>query len=127
MPGAAYALLADLTLLGHALFVLFVACGGLLVWQWPRLAWLHVPAVLWGAGVELGGAVCPLTPLENHLRRLAGEVGYAGDFLGHYLEAFIYPAGLTRADQILLGALALLLNGTLYALLLRRRHRRAPQ
>lgn len=113
-------LLADAVLVLHLTFIVFVAGGALLLWRWPRVAWLHVPAVLWGAYAELSGTVCPLTPLENRLRTLAGEQGYAGDFIGHYVTALIYPQGLTRGTQLLIGAGVLALNLTLYALWLRR-------
>jgi hypothetical protein len=116
-------LLADAVLLLHLAFIVFVAAGALLLWRWPRIAWLHVPAVLWGAYAELSGTICPLTPLENGLRAAAGEQGYAGDFVGHYLLALIYPQGLTREVQLLIGAGVALVNLTLYALWLRRWHR----
>lgn len=120
MPHAA---LADLILLLHLAFILFVVLGGLLAARHARLAWLHLPAVAWGAAVELGGGVCPLTPLENHFRALAGEAAYGGDFIGEYLLAVIYPAGLTREIQIALGAGVLLLNVLVYwRVLARRRH-----
>jgi hypothetical protein len=116
-----YRLAADAVLAAHLAFVLFVACGGLLVLRTPRLAWLHLPAVAWGAYVELSGSICPLTPLEVTLRRDAGEAGYGGDFIGHYLAALIYPPGLTRELQMALGAAALLLNLIVYFILWRRR------
>jgi len=116
-----YRLAADAVLAAHLAFVLFVVCGGLLVLRTPRLAWLHLPAVAWGAFVELSGTICPLTPLEVTLRRGAGEAGYGGDFIEHYLVALIYPAGLTRELQMALGAAALLLNLIVYFILWRRR------
>ena len=116
-----YRLAADAVLAAHLAFVLFVVCGGLLVLRTPRLAWLHLPAVAWGAYVELSGSICPLTPLEVTLRRGAGEAGYGGDFIGHYLVSLIYPAGLTRELQMALGAAALLLNLIVYFILWRRR------
>lgn len=124
-PGAeAAALLADLVLALHAAFVVFVVAGGLLVLRRPRLAWLHLPAAAWGAAIEFGGWICPLTPLENRLRYAAGEAGYAGDFLGHWLELLLYPPGLTRGMQLALGAGVLLVNAAVYGLMLRRRLRR---
>ena len=117
-------LLADAVLLLHLAFIVFVALGALLLWRWPRLAWLHVPAVLWGAYAELSGSICPLTPLENRLRALAGEQGYAGGFIEHYLSALIYPQGLTRGAQLVIGTAVLIANLTLYALWLRRSRRR---
>jgi hypothetical protein len=115
-------LLADLVLLLHLAFILFVLAGAALVWRWPRLAWLHLPAVAWGAWIEISHGICPLTPLENHLRAQAGEAGYEGDFIGHYLLPLIYPDALTPGLQTLLGALALAVNAVFYAWLIRRRH-----
>jgi hypothetical protein len=116
-------LLADGLLLAHAAFVAFVVLGGLLVLRWPRAAWLHLPAVAWGAGIECLGGICPLTPLENRYRQLAGEQGYEGGFVEHYLLALLYPDGLTRTTQFVLGALVLLLNLGVYVLVWRRRTR----
>jgi len=116
-----YRLAADAVLAAHLAFVLFVVCGGLLVLRTPRLAWLHLPAVAWGAFVELSGSICPLTPLEVTLRRGAGEAGYGGDFIEHYLVSLIYPAGLTRELQMALGAAVLLINLIVYVILWRRR------
>jgi hypothetical protein len=116
-----YRFAADAVLAAHLAFVLFVVCGGLLVLRTPRLAWLHLPAVAWAAFVELSGSICPLTPLEVTLRRGAGEAGYAGDFVEHYLVALIYPAGLTRELQMAIGATVLLINLLVYFVLWRRR------
>jgi hypothetical protein len=113
--------LADAVLVLHLLFVLFVVLGGLLVLRWPRLAWLHVPAAAWGALIEFTGSVCPLTPLENRLRRQGGEAGYPGGFIEHYVTATLYPGGLTREVQLALGTGVLLLNGAVYTLAFRRR------
>ena len=110
-----YGLLADAVLLAHAAFVAFVVLGGLLVLRWPRLAWIHLPVVAWGAGIEFAGAICPLTPLENHLRALAHEQGYVDGFVEHYVFGLPYPEGLTREMQIALGVGVLALNGALYA------------
>jgi len=109
-----YGLLADLVLLVHLVFVLFVVLGGLLVLRWPRMAWLHLPAALWGAGIEFAGGICPLTPLENRLRHLGGEAGYSGGFIDHYVTALIYPHGLTRGVQLALGVLVVLVTVILY-------------
>jgi hypothetical protein len=119
-----YRLLADVTVVLHFAFVLFVIGGGLLVWRYPRLAWLHVPAALWGALIEFAGWVCPLTPLENWLREQGGQQAYATSFVEHYLTPVLYPASLTREVQWVLGGLVLLVNVILYALILRRRVRR---
>ena len=111
-----YGLLADAVLLLHLGFILFVVCGGFLVWRCPRLAWLHLPAAAWGALIELGGWVCPLTPLENRLRRLGGGEAYAESFVAHYLMPLIYPAALTRELQIALGLGVVAINILAYAL-----------
>lgn len=115
-----YTLLADLALLTHAMFVLFVVCGGLAVFHWPRLAWLHLPAAIWGTVVELMGWVCPLTHLENHWRRLGGETGYGGSCIQHYLEPLLYPLGLTARNQLLIGLGVLVLNAVIYLRLWRK-------
>jgi hypothetical protein len=112
-----YQLLADLVLIIHVGFVVLVVLGGLAVLRWPRLMWLHLPAVLWGAAIEFIGFVCPLTPLEVWLRARSGGAAYGGDFIGHYITAFLYPDGLTRGLQVLLGLLALLPNVALYGYL----------
>jgi hypothetical protein len=121
-----YHLSADLILIIHLAFVLFVALGGFLVLRRSRLMWLHLPAVVWGASSEFLGVICPLTPLETTLRELGGEIGYEGDFIEHYIAALIYPSGLTRGVQIALGFGALLLNMAIYGywLLWKRRSRR---
>jgi hypothetical protein len=115
-----YRALADGVLVAHAAFVVFVVLGGLLVLRWPRVAWLHVPAALWGAAIEFTGLVCPLTPLENRWRQLAGEQGYPGGFIEHYILSALYPEGLTREVQLTLGLLVVVLNLAIYAWVLRR-------
>ena len=121
-----YRLSADLVLIVHLAFVLFVALGGLLVLRRPRLMWLHLPAVVWGTLIELLGVFCPLTPLETTLRELGGQTGYGDDFIAHYITAVIYPSGLTRGIQVALGFGALLLNMAIYGygLFRKRRSRR---
>ena len=119
-----YGLLADLVVCVHAAFVVFVAAGGLLVWWAPRVAWAHLPALAWGVGIEWSGKICPLTPLEAWLRRLAGQTGYRGDFIDRYIMPLLYPAGLTRELQIGLGVAVLLLNMAVYGRWLHRRKRR---
>ncbi len=116
-----YRLLADLTLILHAAFVVFVMLGALLVLRWPRVAWMHLPAALWGAGIEFLGGICPLTPLENHWRQLAGQDGYAGGFVEHYVVPILYPDALTRRVQVALGILVLIVNVAIYAWALWRR------
>lgn len=102
--------LADLIVLVHVAFVLFAVLGGLLVVRWRRLIWVHLPAVLWAALIEFGGWACPLTPLENWLREQGGAARYASGFIEHYLLPILYPAGLTRRTQVLLGLLVLVIN-----------------
>ena len=115
---------ADAVLLLHVAFVLFVVLGGALLLRWPKLAWIHLPAVVWGILVELNGWICPLTPLEVELRHASGEAGYAGDFLQHYIVALLYPEGLTRAMQLGFGVAVVAINVAFYAAALRsRRHR----
>ena len=120
-----YRWLADGVLLLHLTFLVFVAVGGFLVLRWPRLAWLHVPVFLWGALIEFTGGTCPLTPLEVALRQCAGESGYTGGFIEHYVTSVVYPGGLTRPTQIVLGVLVLTINGVIYARL-RSHVRRRP-
>lgn len=119
-------LAADGVLLVHLGFVLFAVLGGFLVLRWRRLIWLHLPALAWGLWIELSGRICPLTPLENHLRRLGGEAGYAGGFIEQYLVALLYPAGLTRDTQMWLALALLLVNLLAYALVWRTRVRPRP-
>ncbi len=117
--------LADAVLVLHLGFVLFVVFGGWLVaWRW-KLAWVHLPAVAWGAFVEFSGRICPLTPLENSLRVSGGEAGYTGGFIEHYLTALIYPEDLTRNIQFLLGGFAIAINLAAYSLILYRRRQRS--
>lgn len=118
---------ADLVVAAHFAFIVFVVVGGFLTWRWPRLAWIHVPVAAWGALIEFAGWICPLTPLENALRRAAGDAGYTGGFIEHYLIPVIYPAGLTRGLQLALGAAVLVLNAAAYGgLLWRSRRSRTP-
>ncbi len=119
-----YGILADCLVLIHLGFVLFVVLGGFLVLRWPRLAWLHLPAAAWGAWIEVSGWICPLTPLENDLRRLAGETGYRGGFIQHYLLHILYPEGLTREVQFVLSGIVVAVNLIAYGILLRRRRTR---
>jgi hypothetical protein len=119
----AYSLLADIVLVLHLAFILFVVLGGLLVLRYPLLAIAHIPAALWGAVIELTGGVCPLTPLEKRLRDLAGEKGYEGDFIEHYLMPVIYPHGLTRDTQFILAAVVIGINLAVYGWLIYRRKR----
>lgn len=113
--------LADLLVLAHLAFIAFVVLGGLLVLRRGWVACLHLPAALWGVYVELSGGICPLTPLENRLRRRSGSEGYSGGFIEHHLLPLIYPAGLTRELQLALGLLVLLANLAIYGFVVQRR------
>lgn len=108
-------------LLIHLGFILFVVLGGLLVLRWPRVALLHIPCVLWGVMIEFGGWICPLTPLEQHFLARAGEAGYSGGFVEHYILPLVYPDELTRGIQIGLGVAVLLINVLVYSVVLLRR------
>jgi hypothetical protein len=112
--------LADAVLLLHAAFVLFVVAGAALVAWRPWIAWIHLPAAAWGAFIEFSGRICPLTPLENRYRSLAGQAGFEGGFIEHYALAMLYPEGLTRSVQLALGLLVLLVNAVAYAWILYR-------
>ena len=113
--------MADLVVLLHFAFVLFVVLGGLLVLRWPRLAFVHLPVVAYGAMIELVGWVCPLTPLEKRLRASAGLQGYEGGFVEHYILPVLYPSGLTRNVQLVLGALVIGINLLIYGVIARGR------
>jgi len=127
-----YRLFADAVLLLHLAFILFVIWGGFLLFRLPRLAWLHLPAAIWGTLMEFSGWVCPLTPLENYFRIQAGQRPYHGDFIERYLLPLIYPANLRRDLQLLLGLGCLMANGLIYALLFKKnwqekRRQRTPK
>lgn len=109
-----FRLLADLVVLLHLAFIAFVIGGGLLVLRWRRVAWFHVPAFAWAALVEFGGWICPLTPLENYFRELAGGIAYRGDFVEQYVIPLMYPDNLTRDLQLVFGILVLVVNGLVY-------------
>jgi hypothetical protein len=115
---------ADLVVLLHFAFILFVVLGGFFALKWRWLVWLHVPAALWGALIEFTGWICPLTPLENLLRQAGGDRGYAGDFIEHYLLPLIYPADLTRELQFALGLGVVILNALVYSLWFARRKKK---
>ncbi|MEN6467569.1 MAG: DUF2784 domain-containing protein [Smithella sp.] len=117
-----YLLLADAVIVFHFLFLVFVVAGGLLVLRRRRMAFLHLPAALWGAFIEFSGGICPLTPLENHLRLLGGESPYSGDFIVQYLIPVIYPAHLTVSIQYILGSVVIAINLMIYALVIRKRY-----
>jgi Protein of Unknown function (DUF2784) len=107
-----YRVAADLVVAFHLLFICFVVGGAFLAWRWPKVIWVYLPAAVYGALIEFIGFTCPLTPLENYLRRRAGEAGYRGGFIAHYLLRVIYPAGLTRGVQIGLGVLVVVIAVT---------------
>lgn len=118
-----YRILADLVLVAHGLFVAFVVFGGLLALWRPRMAYWHLPALAWGAVVVGMGLICPLTPLEVSLRQQAGQEGYAGGFIEHYLLGVIYPEGITRDTQMMLAAVLIIGNIVIYTVWVRRRRR----
>lgn len=109
-----YKLAADAIAIVHLTFIVFVALGGLLLLRWPRLVWLHVPAAVWGALIEFAGWYCPLTEYENAMLRRAGEAGYSGGFVAHYIFRLIYPSGLTRGLEIAIGVFVLVVNASVY-------------
>lgn len=115
---------ADALVLAHFAFILFVLSGAWLVLRFRWVAWLHVPAFLWGAATEFFGIVCPLTPLEQHLRVLAAEASYSGGFVEHYILPVLYPAGLTPAVQWWLGVFVVVLNVAIYTFVVMRPRRR---
>ena len=119
-----YRLLADVAVVAHLLFIVFVVAGGFLALRWPRAVWFHLPCALWGAAIEFTGWVCPLTPLENHWRILGGQSGYQESFLAHYLLPVVYPDGLDRSAQLVIGGAVVAVNGAVYELLIARRRRR---
>ena len=123
-----YALLADLTILLHTTFILFVVFGGLLVFWRRGFAWFHVPCAVWGILIEFQGWVCPLTYLENDLRAAANTSGYDGGFIDHYLVPLVYPSGLTSDTQILLGLVVFFINAMIYTLVWRKgKHQKNPR
>ncbi|MDH3224105.1 MAG: DUF2784 domain-containing protein [Gemmatimonadota bacterium] len=119
-------ILADLVVVVHFAFIVFVILGGLLALRWRRAMWLHLPAAAWGFAIEAFGWICPLTPLENRLRRASGEAGYPGGFIEHYLIPIMYPAGLTRGVQWVLAGVVVLVNVALYTLVWRRHRSHQP-
>jgi len=123
-----YRLLADLSVVAHFLFILFAAAGSLLSWRWPRLAWLQIPAALWGGYIEISGSFCPLTTLENYFREQGGLAGYEESFIDHYLLPLVYPEilfpqGIPRLFFIGIGVLTLAFNAGIYLALFMKIHR----
>lgn len=115
-----YRLLANAVVVIHGLFIVFVIAGGFLAWRWRWVVALHLPCAAWGVLIEYRHWVCPLTPLENHLRAKAGAQGFEGGFIEHYLLPAIYPGGLTPRAQLVLGTAALAVNLVAYGVLARR-------
>lgn len=115
-----YRVLADGVMLLHFAYIVFVMGGAFLVLHRRWWMWLHLPAVAWGAWIEFFSKTCPLTPLENSLRARAGQAGYAGGFIDHYLTRAVYPEGLSPRGQIVIGALMVVANAALYWLVWRR-------
>ena len=122
-----YSFLADLLVVFHLVFILYVIAGALLIVKWPKTLWLQLPSCFWGMTVEFTGWVCPLTPWEIQLRRLAGEEGYTGSFIEQFLIPIICPSGLTREVQMLVGGTVLIVNLSLYTLILIKRRKRKTQ
>ena len=123
-----YSFLADLLVVFHLVFILYVIAGALLIFKWPKTLWLHLQACFWRMTVEFTGWICPLTPWEIQLRILAGEEGYIGSFIEQYLIPIAYPSGLNREIQMLLGSTVLIVNLSLYTLILiKRRKRKTPE
>ncbi len=120
-----YSVAADIVVVLHLLFIVFAVLGGLLVLKWQKLIWLHVPAAIWGVLIEFAGWICPLTPLEKKLRAASGSNGYSGGFVEHYIIPIIYPAGLTREVQVILGLIVLVMNVVVYVVIIRRNRRRS--
>ena len=119
-----YALAADAVMALHFLFIAFALLGSFLVLWKPWMLWLHLPALAWGVWIEASGNICPLTPLENHYRELAGQTTYGEGFVTHYLEPIIYPAGLTRGTQVLIMGILIVVNVVGYGLVIRKARRR---
>ena len=114
-------MLATLVVAAHVVFIAFVVGGGLFALRWPKVVYLHVAAVIWAVYVEWAGVICPLTPLENTLRTAAGLEAYAGDFVAEYVFPLLYPDGLTRGAQLLIGTAVIAVNTYVYAVVLRQR------
>ncbi|MFZ2490898.1 MAG: DUF2784 domain-containing protein [Thermoanaerobaculia bacterium] len=112
---------AELVLLAHFGFVLFAVFGGLLVLQSRRWAWIHVPAVIWASIVNLASWTCPLTPVEQAFRSAAGQAGYTGGFVEHYIGPLVYPGGMPRRLELVAAFSVVAWNVIVYATVLMRR------
>ena len=121
LPTMLYRILADLVVVAHLGFIVFVVLGGLLAFRWPWIPWLHLPALAWGGFTEFTGRIFPLTPLENALRRAGGLEEYSQSFIERYVVPVVYPAELTRELQIVMGVALVVLNLLIYAYLVWRR------
>jgi hypothetical protein len=120
-----YRALADVVLVLHLAFIVFVVAGGLLALRWTWAPLVHLPAALWGMFIEVSGGICPLTPVENALRRAAGSEGYSGSFVEHYLIPVVYPPGLSHSVQLVLGGFVVVANVLVYSVIWRRRNQGA--
>jgi len=105
---------ADAVLLLHLAFIVFAVFGGVLVLWQPMIAWVHLPALAWAVWISATHGICPLTPLENSLRRLAGQAGYPESFIDHYLMPLIYPPGLTPTISLWIAIVLAVANALLY-------------
>ena len=114
-----YRIAATAVAILHGAFILFVVLGGVVVLRWPKLAWIHLPAAVWGVLIEFAGWYCPLTSIENYFLRRAGQAGYTDGFVAHYLFKIIYPHGLTRPMEVAIGAFVVIVNVAVYARLMR--------
>lgn len=122
-----YSVLADSVLVAHLAFILFLLAGGLFALRWKRAIWFHLPTAAWGILIELADWICPLTPLENRLRLKAGELGYSGSFVEHYLMPIVYPEELTRNLQLVLAGGVVVVNAIVYAFVLWRWRQASPR
>lgn len=113
-----YSIAADLVVLIHFAFILFVVIGGFLVIKWYKVSFFHIPAVVWGVLIEFTGGICPLTPLENKFRLIGGEAGFSGGFIDKYIVSLIYPDELTHGIQVMLGCIVIIINVSIYGYLL---------
>ncbi len=116
-------IIADVLLIIHLCFIGFVVFGGFLLIRWNWMILVHLPAAVWGALIEFRNWTCPLTPLEQHFRSLAGQAGYRGSFIEYYLLPLIYPGGLTRSIQISIGIFVIVFNIAIYGYWLSRLRR----
>ncbi len=113
-----YKIAADIVVIIHFAFIVFVVTGGLWVFFWEKAVLLHLPAVMWGVFIEFTGGICPLTPLENHLRMAGGAQGFSGGFIEKYITSLIYPDGLTQTIQVALGSAVIIINCLIYGFFL---------